>query len=455
MILSLDVETSMAPNHFPWARGSYLSIVCGVEDTGKTHTWVINHNSGSLRPFKIIVDEIQTVIDRADLLVGHNIKFDLHWLKSIGLETRHVHDTMVCEYLIVGQDNTKRVSLDETAKRYGLEPKIDIVKQYWKSGVNTASVPLETLVEYCLRDTELALEIYHKQLPIIQELGLSKLAKLHNYFVECLQEIESTGIKVDLEFLATSKVEYKERMDRLRIEMQMFLEEQFGTDFEFNLSSNDHLSVILYGGNLPVQYKETYEQTLKSGVVKIKERWATTNLHCEGLGFKANPKEKCKKEGYYKTNKAVLASLAARSKAQKYFVEAIGDLSRTEKIYSTYLEGMEKFITEEGLIHPNFNQAFTVTGRLSSSQPNFQNLPRGGTDTVAKRLFVASAPDRMIVNGDLSALEWCVGAQLSGDKVMIEEIENDVDIHTANSIAIFGSGSFRQESKTISFRSLN
>lgn len=459
MVVALDVETSESPKHFPWVEGSYLSLVVAIEllDTGNqvVHSWVFNHNSVGLRPQRQMLDEIQNLLNRADLLIAHNAKFDLHWLRSMGLKTPHVHDTMVCEYLIIGQNNQINISLDETAKRYGLSPKLDAVKEYWKSGISTANIPLDTLTEYCVHDTQLTLDLYHLQLPKLQELGLVKLAKLHNYFVECLQEIEANGMKVDVAFLQKSKAEYKERLDTLKVELQMFIQDYFSTDFVFNLSSNDHLSVILYGGTLPVDFKEQYTTTLKSGEVKHKERWSTYDVTFKGLGFKPNAKDECKKKGFYKTNKSVLATLNAKTKAQQHFLEFIQEMSGVEKIYTTYLEGMEKHIRAGDIIHPSFNQAFTVTGRLSSSQPNFQNLPRGGTDSVAKRLFIPKGTDRVIVNGDASALEWVVGAQLSGDPVMIQEIIDGTDIHTANSIAIFGSDAFRQASKTVSFRSLN
>ena len=452
-VVALDVETSKSPRHFPWVDGSYLSILTIYGDQLKK-TWVINHNSISLTPLQTTISEIQNILDRHDVVVGHNIKFDVHWLKSIGIKPPKLYDTMVMEYIIRGQDSALSFSLAETARRYNLSPKLDVVKEFWDSGIDTASVPLDTLIEYCEHDTFLAWQLYFLQQPLIEQYGMQKLAKLHNLFVECLQEIEENGMRVDIDYLEKSKQAYKERMDTLRVDLQMFLQDYFETDFVFNLSSNDHQSVILYGGNLPIDGVEEYEVTLKSGEVKTKTRKCRVDKYFKGLGFKPNKKDACKKEGYYKTNKDVLGTLRASNKAQRFFIETVLELSKVEKIYSTYLEGMEKFITKQGLIHPNFNQALTVTGRLSSSKPNFQNLPRGKTDEVAKRLFIPRSEDRLILNGDLSALEWCVGAQLSGDKVMIEEIENDVDIHTANSIAIFGSEAFRQESKTISFRSL-
>lgn len=458
MILIFDVETSKAPQHFPWAKDSYLSLLCALEITDegkiKKHHWVFNHNSVALAPMKVMCGEIQQLIDKADVCIAHNAKFDLHWLKSISIVANKIWDTMVVEYLLNGQDNTKSNSLNETAKRYGLELKHDAVKEYWDSGINTANIPMETLREYCFQDCLITYKVYLEQQKRKQGMSMDKLIKLSNYFVNCLEEIEWNGMKVDVPYLQKSKVEYKARLDELQVTLLLFIQDFFKTDFEFNLSSNDHLSVILYGGCVQKAVREKYQKTLKGGEVKDCERWGVLDIPFQGLGFKPNKKDECKKKGFYKTNKAVLATLNPKTKAQKYFLATIEELSRVEKIYTTYLEGMEKHIQQDSIIHPSFNQTFTVTGRLSSSQPNFQNLPRGKTDEVAKRLFIPKGHDRVILNGDLSALEWCVGAELSQDQTMIQEIIDGTDIHTANSLSIFGTDAFRQESKTISFRSL-
>ena len=461
MILALDVETSMAPRHFPWVGGSYLSLVVAIEylDTGnkRVHHWVFNHNSVGLRPFSTMVTEIQNIINRAEFVIAHNAKFDLTWLKSIGLIVPKVYDTMVAEYLINGQSNKVGVGLSDSALRYGLTPKIDIVKHYWDSGVDTANIPIETLVEYCIHDTDLCLDLYHLQQPKIKELGLTRLLRLHNYFVECLQEIESNGMKVDQPYLDEQIRIFSERLADVEKRYEYFIVDNVPQlrDIPYSLTSGDHLSAILFGGVIKYPSTEVVTREYKTKPPRTYERACTAEIEIYGLGFKPKKEWKTKKEGYYQTNKEVLGQLPAKNKITTEFVKLIREQADISKILSTYLIGIKKLIPEggDGYAHPPFNNCLTVTGRLSSF---FQTLPRGSTEEtkVVKKMFIPKSSDRVIINGDLSSLEWNGAAQLSGDKVMLEEIVDGVDAHLMNSLACFGSEDFRQEAKVVSFRSI-
>ena len=456
MILCIDVETSASPKHFPWIPDSYLCMVGIYTSEGKSYSWVFNHNHVGIKPQSKMIKEIQDIIDSAEMCVGHNLKFDMHWLNTIGIKLKDTSDTMIQEYLLNGQNNRLSYSLYESCLRHGLETKFDAVKTYWESGVDTKDIPIETLTEYCLQDCKVTLALYNKQVSIIPS-KMSKLVKLQNAFVEGLFEIESNGMVVDVPYLKEQTEVYTKLKERLDERLSYFIVDNVPEllNIPYSLSSNDHLSAILFGGIIKYMGTETVTRTYVKAPPKTYERACVVESIIKGLGFKTSEDNKTKKEGYYKTNKDVLLQLKGKSKIQKEFLDIMEEKSRVDKILSTYLIGMEKHIYSANTIHPSFNQALTVTGRLSSSQPNFQNLPRGSTDEVSKRIFIPRAQGRLIVNGDLSALEWCVGAQLSGDEVMIQEIANGTDIHTANSIAIFGSEEFRQESKVVSFRSLN
>jgi DNA polymerase-1 len=460
MILALDVETSMSPKMFPWVKGSYLSLVVAIEedkDGNRTnHHWVFNHNSVGLRPQQQLVDEIQNVLDRASLVVGHNWKFDLHWMKHLGIKPPKCFDTMVAEYLIVAQNNLVSISLAETAKRYGLDPKLDAVKAYWDSGIDTAAIPLETLVEYCIRDTELTLNLYHKQLPKIAELGLGKLLKIHNHFVECLQEIEQNGMKVDLTHLEEQIEIFQAKLADVNKRYEYFIVDNLPElrDIPYSLTSSDHLSAILYGGIIKYDSTEMVTREYKTKPSRTYERACTKEFYTAGIGFTPRKSDATKKPGYYKTNKEVLATLPAKNKRTTEFLAIVREQSDVSKILSTYLLGIQKLIPEDSdTAHPPFNNCLTVTGRLTSF---FQTLPRGSTDLtkIVKQMFIPKSADRVIMNGDLSSLEWNGACQLSGDKVMLNEIVDKVDAHTMNSNDCFGSPDFRQEAKVISFRSI-
>lgn len=460
MIISLDVETSCSPNHFPWVKGSYLSLIVAIEvlDTGftKAHHWIYHHNAVGLTPHRKILNEIQELLDRADLLIAHNAKFDLTWLKHVSLKPPRVHDTMVAEYLINGQNNKIGISLAESALRYGLKPKLDIVKQYWNSGINTANVPLETLIEYCIHDTELCLQLYYLQLPKIKELGLTKLLRLHNYFAVVLQEIESNGMKVDLPYLEEQIKIFTDRLADINQRYEYFIVDHVPElqDIPYSLTSGDHLSAILFGGEIKYDSTEWVTRTYVKAPPKMYERNCVKSIVIKGLGFKPKKSWATKKVGYYQTNKEVLGSLPAKNKVTTEFVEILKEQAIISKILGTYLLGIQKLVPEDSdTAHPPFNNCLTVTGRLSSF---FQTLPRGATEEtkVVKKMFIPKEGRRVILNGDLSSLEWNGACQLSGDKVMLQEIIDGVDAHLMNSLSCFGSEDYRQEAKVVSFRSI-
>jgi len=159
---------------------------------------------------------------------------------------------------------------------------------------------------------------------------------------------------------------------------------------EFNPNSSDHLSAVLYGGKIKYVGKEWVERPRKDGSVRRYQRNCDAWVETEGFGIKPIKGTNAAKEGFYKVNKEVLKQIKPRTKDAKAFLELIGEQSKVAKILSTYLIGMAEHVQQDGKIHASFNQCFTVTGRLSSSKVNMQNLPRGKTDEIAKRIFISS-----------------------------------------------------------------
>ena len=455
MYLCIDVETSKSPKHFPWIYGSYLSMVGIYTSEGKSYSWIFNHNHIGIKPHVRLIKEIQHIIGKADLCIMHNQKFDTHWLSTIGIELKETWDTMIVEYLLEGQNNRLSYSLDESCKRRGLETKLSPVKTYWDSGIDTKDIPIETLIPYCIQDCKVTLQLYEEQVKQIPK-KMERLVKLQNAFVGCLNEIEANGMVVDVPYLKEQTEIYTKLQEELDAKLSLFIMDAIPElhNIPYMFTSNDHLSCILYGGTLKYDSTEYVTRYYVKAPPKTYERACVKDITINGLKFQPIKGSETKKDGYFKTNKDIQLQLKGKSKAQKEFLRIIEEKSRVDKILSTYLIGMEKHIYKDNTIHPSFNQALTVTGRLSSNSPNFQNLPRGTTDEVSKRIFIPRDSNRLILNGDLSALEWCVGAQLSNDEIMIQEISDGVDIHTANSLAVFGTESMRQEAKVVSFRSL-
>lgn len=444
-LLSLDVETTKKPLIHPWHEGSYL-VAPGVLDTrtNKPQTWLFNHPEATI-PQRKIIEALDREIGKADLVVGHNIKFDLNWMLSLGIDITKtpVWCTMIVEYLIQGQVKHRSYSLAVVSDDYGIPPKLDVVKEYWDNGVETDDIPAKILIPYLERDLENPLKIYAEQIKKVKSLGLEKIVKLSMAVLPILCEIEMNGMDFDLPTAKKFAVEYGARL----AEVDSVLEGLFG--FDINLGSGDDLSAGLYGGTIKRDSREEYWQTLVTGAIKKKSRKCTKEHTIPGLGFSPPRGSELKKEGYFATDKNTLFVLQAKTTDQRRAKELLVEHSELSKQLSTYFVGLQSKIGNDGRIHPNMNQGTTATGRLSSSNPNGQNFPRGGSSPV-KTVF--KPRNDGIMNADLAQIEWRAAAWLSQDKIMMDEILKGRDAHLANAIAFFGDGKFRQDTKIFNFR---
>lgn len=476
-VICLDVETSKLPYSFPWQPQAFLVAVGIIDEFGHEKTWVFNHNEVESVNQRQLIGEIQDEINRANLIVGQNLKFDLNWLRKLGIDFSNckLHCTMISEYILQGQAKIS-YHLDALCDRYQIPPKLDRVALYWEGGYETTEIPLDTLLPYLLQDCKSTLAVYHKQLPLIERKGVGKILNLHNYFQRILSHIEMNGMRADREKCLQFIAQYKVKLQEIDDEILEIL------GWDCNLNSNDELSVALFGGVVKrvepepylttrkVKYREPYLFIYKDGrtATKYKTRMldeiiskvknVNKEIPIEGLGFTPPDGSSLKKEGYYSTAKDTLTQLRGRKKNQKRLVELLLDRSEKQKALSTFIgkgesedKGLINQIQPDGIIHPQYNQAVTITGRLSSRSPNGQNMPRKGTSHV-KQIFVPRFD--FILNADLSQLEWRVAAFLSQDPVMIQEIIEGVDTHTDNATRIFGDESYRQTAKVFTFRML-
>lgn len=480
--ISLDVEASKIPRHYPWIEGSFLVDVGITDQLGFKKTWTIRGDNRV--PVDLAKSEIQAEISRSTRLVGHNLKFDLSWLNWLGIDYSHckLWCTQVADYLINGQQRIG-YSLDEVCKRRGIRQKIDKMKVYWAAGYETDEIPLHIRIPYLEQDCYNALAVFQQQAEDVNKWELHSIIALQMEMVGVLSKIESNGMFVD-----------PARMDKF---IGILRDALAYTEFELldllghkiNLSSNDELSAALFGGVLkhegvePVMYtkkaklREPYVFRYKSGREVIKHRTRSVDMlttrtrktiiekEIPGAGFKPAPHSETKKEGYYKVNKDALAQIKARSKKQVRIKELLDERSKTAKALETLIgksegKGLINKIRPDGCIHGNFNQTITQTGRLSSSNPNMQNLARSKTSPI-KKIFIPRHTEHVILNADLSQLEWRVAACLAQDKVAIDEIIRDVDYHSDNAIKFFKANpnspefdSIRTMAKVLGFRLL-
>jgi DNA polymerase I-like protein with 3'-5' exonuclease and polymerase domains len=354
-------------------------------------SWVFNHDERDERKAKTHADmlcEINNLVSDTQRIIACGLKFDWQWLTHAGIEVNKPHHfcNIVAEYLIVGQDTQVGLSLAEMSKRYGLTHKIDAVKQYWDADYETSEIPLNSvLLPYGDQDCINAYALFQRQVPLLQRYNLTKLANICFREIRVLANMERVGLKINRDDLVVLAEEYTVKKEE--VDSKLF--ELFGE--KFNLDSGQQLSAYLYGGVVKGGGVEQVARTLKGGKVKTYTRKAVVERRVNGIGFKPPKGAQTATEGVFKTNKDILPFLVAKTKTQKEVVTLLLERSQIEKSLSSYFVGPQSHIQADGCIHSNMNQTVTATGRLSSSNVNVQNYPRGGTSP-AKRPVISRWP---------------------------------------------------------------
>jgi len=390
VILFLDVETTKKPVFKPWQREARLCAI-GLGDDSRVSTWLTHHSeyTGD-QTHSEIRDIIQDQINSAALLVGHNLKFDLLWLRHFGIQFEHVKlwDTQIVEYLMTGQSGVKTdgfYTLEETSVRYGGERKLDIIKtEYWDRGIDTPDVPAKILLEYLQKDVEITRELYYRQQSRVLPRTVPHI-RLACEEMRALVDIEMEGMWIDKDVLVEQSRNYRENLKAIDGECRDLIGRPI------NLDSGVQLSVALYGGYYSVGAREWFYSG-EGPKRRLRSRKTTLDKYYPGLGFKPLPNTEVKnRTGIYQTNKDVLNQLTCRTKGQRTFKRLLLERAKIKKqielIETDTGKGMMTLI-ESGKIHTEYNQTVTVTTCLSSKNPNLQNLPREGTAPV-KLAFVS------------------------------------------------------------------
>lgn len=379
--LVMDTETTTSNKGNPFDESNKLCYV-GLK-TNPPYDRNLYDIEYSDHPYGDNLREIQSVFDSSTLLIGFNIKFDLHWVRNYGITFSNcrIWDCQLVHFILTGQTESYP-SLNGVAAYYGLGTKLDIVsEQYWKLGIDTPDIPREVLEEYLQGDLDLTEQVYLKQVEELERRPeLKRLVSLHNQDLLVLEEMEYNGLLYNEKESERLAIEVE---DELTI-LDGYLHAVHGCD-GFNNNSGDHLSCFLYGGTIRIPYREVVG-VFKTGerAGQVKERWAEREVHFERLVRPLKGSELAK-EGYYSTDEATLKSLKGSKKA-KEVIEILLRRAELEKRVSTYYRGLLKLRTtmkwQEGKIHGQLNQCVARTGRLSSSRPNLQNF-----DGSIKQLF--------------------------------------------------------------------
>jgi DNA polymerase I-like protein with 3'-5' exonuclease and polymerase domains len=349
--------------------------------------------------------------------------------------------------MLRGHRKNIKYGLNACAERYKLPFKLDKVKTYWDAGIDTDKIPLRILLPYLEQDCKLTLKLWERQRELIESKGLQTISDICFEVSGILSEAESNGFTLDLNKSYEIIEEYSTKLE----ELDNRLVEIMG--FDFNPGSSRQLSVALYGGKIKYKVRVPKEKTLKSGKIKTYEVWGTEEVVYEGLKIKPLSDTESSVEGFWSTDKNTLKALKTTNKRQKEFVDLLFERSNARKVLQTFhtdrkgSSGLIDIVGKDGRVHPQFNQCVTATGRLSSSRPNGQNLPRKGTSPVKQ---VVVPRNGKIINVDLGQIEWRMAAELSRDPVAIREIKEGIDAHADNAIKFFGADRYPRDSKEFS-----
>ena len=418
----------------PWEEGFIISCIGYQFHDGETLInhgviWFDHKNIDFVPP--ATVDSwkfFQSMVDASDVIVGHNLKHDLIIARyhGINFEGKKLWCTMVADYLINGQDTEIGYSLEEVAPRSGVADKLDLLKQYWDAKIHTYDIPHDVLHTYVSQDVSSTAGIYFCQDVATTADKVRKVIELQNEYLFSLSDMELNGLLIDQQ---KAREIYEEEV-KIIADLEGQLKKLFGEE-RLNLQSNDHLSAALYGGKAVIEERRWITKTLKSKPeTKYSEKSFDVEIVLPGI-FKPLPKTKTKKEGYYKTDKDTIALLKSHNSMGRKVKKILHELSGHYKIAESIVgkkddAGILNKIAKDGCAHTSFQNAFTSTGRLSSRNPNGQNLPREGTSPI-KQMIVPRYD--YILQVDLSQIEWRDAAWQSQDKEMIREINSGVDQH--------------------------
>jgi DNA polymerase-1 len=344
--------------------------------------------------------------------VGQNIKYDMLVLQSHGISLRGVvHDTMVASYILRPDGQHSLGALSMEAFRYRMVEFEELVGK-GKTRKLITEVPVAALADYSAEDADMTMRIYHWQLPRLAEHGTLKLCQEMEFpLVSVLTRMEFAGITLDIDELAGMSKELERELDNLVRDIHRLA----GTTF--NINSTQQLGDVLFNTlNLP-----TIRKT-KTG---------------------------------FSTDVAVLEALHG----QHPIIDKLLDYRQLTKLKSTYVDALPSLVNPKtGRVHTSFNQTIAATGRLSSSDPNLQNIPiRTEIGRAIRKAFLPGSPDMLLMSADYSQIELRVMAHVSGDEGLVEAFQRDEDIHATTAAKVFGvpaaevSRDMRRKAKEVNF----
>ena len=363
-----------------------------------------------------IVEEFRSIFENMNIVkVGQNIKYDLAILRGYGIEIHgKLFDTMIAHFLIQPDMRHNMNILAETYLNYSPVSIEELIGKKGKDQLNMRDVPLPVIAEYAAEDADVTLQLKDAFNPMLDETGVRKLfEEVEMPLVNVLSDMESEGITIDKSSLAElSKI--------LETDIQLVEKEiQTMAGSPFNISSPKQVGEVLFD------------------VLKIVEKPART------------------KTGQYSTGEDVLSKLESKHP----IVRRILDYRELVKLKNTYVDVLPSMVNPRtGRIHTSFNQVVAVTGRLSSDNPNLQNIPiRTERGREIRKAFIPRSKEFTLLSADYSQIELRIIAELSEDKGMMDAFISGEDIHAATAAKVYGvalkdvTSDMRRNAKMVNF----
>ncbi len=363
-----------------------------------------------------IVQEFKPVYEHPTILkIGQNIKYDMNVLKWYNIEVQTpIFDTMVAHYLIQPEMRHNMNVLAEAYLKYSPVSIETLIGKKGKDQLSMRSVDANIISEYAAEDADITLQLKEKFQPMLKETLTEKL--FHDVeipLIPVLGAMEREGIKLDMPVLA----EFSKILEQDILAIDKEIQALAGTPF--NISSPKQVGDILFE------------------VLKIDE------------------KPKKTKTGQYATSEDILSKLAGKHP----IIDKILDYREIVKLKSTYVDALPQLVNPRtGRLHTTYNQVVAVTGRLSSDNPNLQNIPiRTERGREVRKAFIPRNNDFVLLSADYSQIELRIMADLCKDPGMLEAFNNHQDIHASTAAKVFGvaddevTSDMRRKAKMVNF----
>jgi DNA polymerase-1 len=389
--VAVDTETtSLSP-----LEACLVGISLSFEE-GKGYYIPIGHEKGKNLPVDDVLKKIQKLFDGNTGIIGQNIKYDRQVFKNHGVRLDGPRfDTMVAAYLInPGGRNYNLESLALEHFNYRMMPISDLIGS-GKKQISFAQVDIDKATLYSCEDADFTMRLKKVLEPKMKEMRLESLfGDIEMPLVSVLGDMEEAGVRIDVEFLGKLSEDYGRRLDVIK---EAIFEE---TGEEFNLNSPRQLASILF----------------------------------DRLNLKST--RRTAKGGARSTSVDVLEKLAEIHPVPRMVL----DYRQLMKLKTTYVDALPGMVNERtGRVHTSFNQTIAATGRLSSSDPNLQNIPiRTDEGREIRRAFIPADDDHRILSADYSQIELRIMAHFADDKTMIESFKSDEDIHRRTAAEVYG-----------------